>query len=147
MDAKLEKILTLVQKPGRYTGGELNSVVKAVEDVDIRFAFCFPDTYEIGMSHLGLKILYSLINDREDSWCERFFAPDSDMEEQLKFNNIPLFSIESKTPLYDFDVIGFTLQYELSFSTLLYSSDSKSESTKKALLVLRKYVCLLAAFI
>ena len=123
MDAKLEKILTLVQKPGRYTGGELNSVVKAVEDVDIRFAFCFPDTYEIGMSHLGLKILYSLINDREDSWCERFFAPDSDMEEQLKLNNIPLFSIESKTPLYDFDVIGFTLQYELSFSTILNMLD------------------------
>lgn len=123
MDAKLEKILTKVQKPGRYTGGELNSVVKDVEGVDIRFAFCFPDTYEIGMSHLGLKILYSLINDRDDSWCERFFAPDTDMEEQLLENKLPLFSIESKSPLYDFDVIGFTLQYELSFSTILNMLD------------------------
>lgn len=123
MDAKLEKILPLVQKPGRYTGGELNSVMKSVDDVSLRFAFCFPDTYEIGMSHLGLKILYSLINDRDDAWCERFFAPAADMEEQMRLNNIPLFAIESKDPLGDFDVIGFTLQYELSFSTILNMLD------------------------
>ena len=123
MDAKLERILPLVQKPGRYTGGELNSVVKSADSVDLRFAFCFPDTYEIGMSHLGLKILYSLINDREDAWCERFFAPATDMEDLMRENNIPLFAIESKDPLTDFDVIGFTLQYELSFSTILNMLD------------------------
>ena len=83
---KIEKILPLVQKPARYTGGELNSVVKDKEKVDIRFAFCFPDTYEIGMSHLGLKILYGLINSRKNYWCERVFAPDSDMEEILRKN-------------------------------------------------------------
>ncbi len=123
MTEELERILPLVQKPGRYTGGELNSVVKSAEDVDIRFAFCFPDVYEIGMSHLGMKILYYLINEREDSWCERFFAPDTDMEEQLRANKLPLFSIESKTPLCQYDVIGFTLQYELSFSTILNMLD------------------------
>lgn len=123
MREDLERILPLVQKPARYTGGELNSVVKNAEDVDIRFAFCFPDTYEIGMSHLGLKILYSLINEREDAWCERFFAPADDMEAQLRDNNIPLFAVESKDPLGDFDIIGFTLQYELSFSTILNMLD------------------------
>ncbi len=119
MDAKLEKVLSAVQKPGRYTGGELNSVVKSADSVDIRFAFCFPDTYEIGMSHIGMKILYSLINDREDAWCERVFAPAPDMEEQMRANDIPLFAIESKDKLSDFDVIGFTLMYELSFSNIL----------------------------
>ena len=119
MDAKLEKVLSAVQKPGRYTGGELNSVVKSADSVDLRFAFCFPDTYEIGMSHLGMKILYSLINDREDAWCERVFAPAPDMEEQMRANGIPLFAIESKDKLSDFDVIGFTLMYELSFSNVL----------------------------
>ncbi|MBQ6752427.1 MAG: TIGR03960 family B12-binding radical SAM protein [Clostridia bacterium] len=119
MDAKLEKVLSAVQKPGRYTGGELNSVVKSADSVGLRFAFCFPDTYEIGMSHLGMKILYSLINDREDAWCERVFAPAPDMEEQMRANDIPLFAIESKDKLSDFDVIGFTLMYELSFSNVL----------------------------
>ena len=123
MDAKLEKILPLVQKPARYTGGELNSVVKGVNSVDLRFAFCFPDTYEIGMSHLGMKILYSLINERRDAWCERVFAPAADMEEQLRLHNIPLFAIESKDPLSSFDVIGFTLQYELSYTTILNMLD------------------------
>lgn len=120
---KIEKILPLVQKPGRYTGGELGSVIKKPEDVDIRFAFCFPDTYEIGMSHLGMKILYGLINEREDSYCERFFAPWTDMEAEMRKNEIPLFSIETKTPLSKYDVIGFTLQYELSFSTILNMLD------------------------
>lgn len=120
---KIEKILPLVQKPGRYTGGELGSVIKNPEDVDIRFAFCFPDTYEIGMSHLGMKILYGLINEREDSYCERFFAPWTDMEAEMRKNEIPLFSIETKTPLSKYDVIGFTLQYELSFSTILNMLD------------------------
>ncbi len=120
---KIEKILPRVQKPGRYTGGELGSVLKNPEEVAVRFAFCFPDTYEIGMSHLGMKILYGLINEREDAYCERFFAPWTDMEDEMRKNGVDLFSLETKTPLSDFDVIGFTLQYELSFSTILNMLD------------------------
>ena len=120
MDARLEKILPLVQKPGRYIGGELNSVEKDPAMVDMRFAFCFPDTYEIGMSHLGIKILYYLINEREDAYCERVFAPWLDMEEQMRSVGLPLFSLETGTPLSEFDLIGFTLQYEMSFTTCLY---------------------------
>ena len=120
---RIESILPLVQKPARYTGGELNSVVKDKSKVDVRFAFCFPDTYEIGMSHLGLKILYGLVNSKENYWCERVFAPDRDMEEQLRKNNIPLFALESRDSLKDFDVVGFTLQYELSFTNVLNMLD------------------------
>lgn len=120
---KIEKILSRVQKPGRYTGGELGSVLKNPEEVAVRFAFCFPDTYEIGMSHLGMKILYGLINEREDAYCERFFAPWTDMEDEMRKNSVDLFSLETKTPLSNFDVIGFTLQYELSFSTILNMLD------------------------
>lgn len=120
INPKIEKVLKNVQKPGRYTGGELNSVVKDPSSVTTRFAFCFPDTYEIGMSHLGMRILYSLINERTDAYCERFFAPWIDMEEQMQKNDIALFSCETKTPLSSFDIIGFTLQYELSFSTILH---------------------------
>ncbi|MBE6795122.1 MAG: TIGR03960 family B12-binding radical SAM protein [Ruminococcaceae bacterium] len=116
---KIEKILPLVQKPARYTGGELNSVVKNKKNTDIRFAFCFPDTYEIGMSHLGMKILYSLINSRENYWCERVFAPDVDMEEVMRENDIPLFALESRDALADFDVVGFTIQYELCYTNIL----------------------------
>ena len=115
----VEKILLKVQKPGRYVGGEMNSVVKNKEDVDVRFAFCFPDTYEIGMSHLGMKILYSLFNDVPYIWCERVFAPWLDMEEIMLERNIPLFALESGGPIIDFDFIGFTLQYELSFTNVL----------------------------
>ena len=120
MDARLETILPLVQKPGRYIGGELNSVEKDPSTVDMRFAFCFPDTYEIGMSHLGIKILYYLINEREDAYCERVFAPWLDMEEQMRKVGLPLFTLETGTPLSEFDLIGFTLQYEMSFTTCLY---------------------------
>ena len=116
---EVEKILLKVQKPGRYVGGELNSVIKDKSKVDLRYAFCFPDTYEIGMSHLGMKILYSLVNEREDAWCERVFAPWVDMEEQMRKNNIPLYALESGDPVKDFDMVGFTLQYELSFSNVL----------------------------
>lgn len=116
----VEKILLNVQKPGRYTGGELNSVIKDKDKVDIRFAFCFPDVYEVGMSHLGMKILYSQFNEREDIWCERVFAPWTDMEEQMRKNNIPLYALESGDSLDKFDLIGFTLQYELSFTNILY---------------------------
>lgn len=118
-----EKVLLKVQKPGRYVGGELNSVMKDKNDIDLRYAFCFPDTYEIGMSHLGMKILYSLVNKRDDAWCERVFAPWVDMEEQMRENNIPLFALESGDPVKDFDMVGFTLQYELSFSNVLNMLD------------------------
>ena len=123
MNKKTEKLLSMVQKPGRYTGGELNSVIKNPEDVDIRFAFCFPDTYEIGMSHLGMKILYSLLNKREDTWCERVFAPWVDMEELMRKNDVPLFALESSDEIKDFDVIGFTLQYELCYTNVLNMLD------------------------
>lgn len=120
---EVEKILQYVQKPARYAGGELNSVVKNADDVSLRYAFCFPDTYEIGMSHLGMKIIYGLVNEREDAWCERVFAPDSDMEEQMRKNNVPLFALESGDYIKDFDIIGFTLQYELSYTNVLNMLD------------------------
>lgn len=115
----VEKLLLKVQKPGRYVGGELNSVVKNPDEIDVRFAFCFPDTYEIGMSHLGMKILYSIFNDVPYIWCERVFAPWLDMEELMIERNIPLFGLESGEPITDFDFIGFTLQYELSYTNVL----------------------------
>ena len=120
---EIEKFLLKVQKPGRYTGGELNSVVKDKSKVDIRYAFCFPDTYEIGMSHLGMKILYSLVNAREDAWCERVFAPWVDMEEVMRENNIPLYALESGDAIKDFDILGFTMQYELSYTNVLNMLD------------------------
>lgn len=120
---RIEAILTKVQKPGRYAGGELNSVVKDKETVNIRFAFCFPDLYEVGMSHLGMKILYGLFNSQPDVWCERVFAPDADMEMQMRKNAIPLFGLESRDPIHTFDFIGFTLQYEMSFTTILHMLD------------------------
>jgi len=116
---KFEELLLSVQKPGRYTGGELNSVIKDKSKIDVRFAFCFPDTYEIGMSHLGMKILYSLFNKREDIWCERVFAPWVDFEQVMQENNIPLFALESQDPINIFDFVGFTLQYELSYTNVL----------------------------
>lgn len=120
---EVEKILQYVQKPARYVGGELNSVIKDVNKVDIRYAFCFPDIYEIGMSHLGMKILYGLVNEREDSWCERVFAPDIDMEEQMRKHNVPLFALESGDYIKDFDMIGFTLMYELCYTNMLNMLD------------------------
>ncbi|MBQ8576326.1 MAG: TIGR03960 family B12-binding radical SAM protein [Clostridia bacterium] len=123
LSEKIQKILLEVQKPGRYVGGELNSVVKNKDDVAVRYAFCFPDTYEIGMSHLGMKILYSVVNNRDDAWCERVFAPDNDMEEKMRENNVPLWALESGDSIKDFDLIGFTLQYELSFSNVLNMLD------------------------
>ena len=119
MNPQLEKIWMKVQKPGRYTGGELNSVVKDKSGVDVRFAFCFPDIYEVGMSHLGMKILYSLLNKMEGVWCERVFAPWTDMEAMMREAGIPLYGLESGDPVSDFDIIGFTLQYELSYSNVL----------------------------
>ncbi len=123
MKKEIEKILQYVQKPARYCGGELNSIIKDKEKIELRYAFCFPDLYEIGMSHLGMKILYSLVNSREDAWCERVFAPDSDMEEQMRKNKIRLFALESEDDIRDFDMIGFTLMYELSYTNVLNMLD------------------------
>ncbi len=115
----IENLMLSVTKPGRYSGGEIGSVIKDKEKIDVRFAFCFPDTYEIGMSHLGMKILYSQFNAREDIWCERCFAPWVDFERALRDNNIPLFTLESRDYVKDFDIVGFTLQYELSFTNVI----------------------------
>ncbi len=120
---KIEKHLLEVQKPSRYIGGEVGSVIKDKSKVDVRFAFCFPDTYDIGMSHLGMKILYSLTNERENYWCERCFAPGLDFEEIMRKNDIPLYALESLDPIKDFDFIGFTLQYELSYTGVLNMLD------------------------
>lgn len=116
---EIETFLLDVQKPGRYVGGELNSTVKRKEDVDVRFAFCFPDTYEIGMSHLGIKILYGAMNEVPYFWCERVFAPWVDMEAKMIEHGVPLYALESGDPVKDFDFIGFTLQYELSYTNVL----------------------------
>jgi radical SAM family uncharacterized protein len=118
-----EEILLRVTKPARYIGGEINMVKKNPENVDIRFAFCFPDVYEIGMSHLGLEILYYFFNRREDTYCERVFAPWTDMEEIMREEKIPLFALESFDPLNKFDFIGFTLQYEMSYTNLINMLD------------------------
>ncbi|MGN0993630.1 MAG: TIGR03960 family B12-binding radical SAM protein [Butyricicoccus sp.] len=119
----LEQILPRVQKPARYVGGEWGSIQKNKEEVDLRIAFCFPDTYEVGMSHLGSRILYGLLNDQEGIWCERVFAPWIDMEREMRDAGIPLYVLESGDPLCDFDIIGFTLQYELSFTNILNMLD------------------------
>ena len=120
---KIEKHLLSIQKPSRYIGGEVGSVVKDKSRVDVRFAFCFPDTYDIGMSHLGMKILYSLTNERENYWCERCFAPGVDFEKIMRENDIPLYALESLDPIRDFDFIGFTMQYELSYTNVLNMLD------------------------
>ncbi|MCG4578674.1 TIGR03960 family B12-binding radical SAM protein [Clostridium cochlearium] len=119
MNFNLDDILYKVEKPGRYIGEEFNSYIKDKEKVDIRFAFCFPDVYEVGMSHLGMKILYYTMNKREDTYCERAFAPWPDMEKELRNNNIPLFTLETKDSLSKFDFVGFTLQYEMSYTNIL----------------------------
>ena len=120
---KIEKHLLSVQKPSRYIGGEVGSIIKDKSKVDVRFAFCFPDTYDIGMSHLGMKILYSLTNMRENYWCERVFAPSEDFETIMRENDIPLYALESLDPIRDFDFIGFTMQYELSYTNVLNMLD------------------------
>ena len=120
---KIEKHLLEVQKPSRYIGGEVGSIIKDKSKISVRFAFCFPDTYDIGMSHLGMKILYSLTNERENYWCERCFAPGEDFEEIMRKNDIPLYALESLDPIKDFDFIGFTMQYELSYTNVLNMLD------------------------
>jgi radical SAM family uncharacterized protein/radical SAM-linked protein len=121
--AELDLILPLVEKPARYVGGEWNAVLKTSAEIDTRIALCFPDTYEIGMSHLGLKILYSLLNKHERWAAERVYAPWPDMEARLRERGIPLLSLESYTPLHDFDVVGFSLQYEMTYTNVLTMLD------------------------
>ncbi|ARE87339.1 Radical SAM superfamily protein [Clostridium formicaceticum] len=134
---EIHDLLYRVEKPARYLGNELNSIHKTITEKTIRYAFCFPDIYEVGMSHLGMQILYHLINTVEDVYCERVFAPALDMEVEMSNNNIPLFALESRQPIKHFDFIGFTLQYELSYSNILnmlhlagvpiYSKERKEE--------------------
>ena len=123
MEQRLERILSRVQKPARYTGGEYNAVIKDKAEIDIRFALCFPDTYEIGMSNLGCRILYGVMNREPDIWCERSFAPWGDMEEEMRKAEIPLYALESGDPLAQFDAIGFSLGYEMAYSNVLNMLD------------------------
>ena len=119
MTELLQRILPTVQKPARYTGGEFNEIKKNKEDVRVRVAFCFPDTYEIGMSNLGMRILYGVMNQMEGVWCERVFAPWGDMESAMRANNLPLWALESQDPVKDFDMIAFTIGYEMAYSNIL----------------------------
>lgn len=119
MTELLQRLLPTVQKPARYTGGEYNQVVKPLSEVDTRVAFCFPDTYELGMSNLGMRILYGVMNEMPGVWCERVFAPWGDMEEAMKAHNLPLWALESQDPIKDFDMIAFTIGYEMSYSNVV----------------------------
>ncbi|MBQ2118662.1 MAG: TIGR03960 family B12-binding radical SAM protein, partial [Clostridia bacterium] len=120
---ELTELFPLVQKPGRYTGGEYNICMKDKSAVNLRFAFCFPDSYEIGMSNLGLQVLYHCLNLAPDVWCERVFAPWPDMEDRMRENSVPLFAWESRDPIRTFDIVAFTLQYELCYSNVLNMLD------------------------
>ena len=120
---ELDDILYRVTRPARYTGGEWNSIIKDWEQTPVRIALAYPDLYEVGMSNLGLSIIYELLNAQPEVLAERFFAPWPDMEEQLRTRNIPLFSLESKRPLKEFDAIGFSLGYELTYTNVLNALD------------------------
>lgn len=119
MDKRLERILPKVQKPARYTGGEYNQIIKSKDEVELRMAFCFPDTYEIGMSNLGMGILYHTMNTLPFVWVERVFAPWGDMYEQMKENNIPLYALESGDPISEHDILAFSIGYEMAYTTVL----------------------------
>ena len=123
LDKRLERIVPRVQKPARYTGGEYNAVKKDPAQVDTRIAFCFPDTYEIGMSNLGMRILYGVMNNMEGVWCQRVFAPWGDMEEEMRRAQIPLFALESGEPIADFDIVAFSVGYEMAFTAILNMLD------------------------
>lgn len=118
-----DEILMSIEKPARYIGGEYNSVMKDKEQVDVRFCMCFPDVYEIGMSHLGIQILYDMFNRREDTWCERVYSPWPDLHKVMKEQHIPLFALESQDPLKEFDFLGITLQYEMCYTNILQVLD------------------------
>lgn len=119
MDKRLERILPKVQKPARYTGGEYNQIIKSKDEVELRMAFCFPDTYEIGMSNLGMGILYHTMNTLPFVWVERVFAPWGDMYEQMKENNVPLYALESGDPISEHDILAFSIGYEMAYTTVL----------------------------
>lgn len=132
MTKELERILPLVQKPARYTGGEYRAVVKDKEKVNFRVAFCFPDTYEIGMSNLGMRILYGVMNNIPEVWCERVFAPWGDMEEQMRSHHIPLYGLESGDPIGDFDIIAFSVGYEMAYTNVLNMLDLAGVPVRRA---------------
>ena len=115
----LQRVYTTVQKPARYTGGEYNEIKKNLDDVRVRVAFCFPDTYEIGMSNVGMRILYGVMNEMDGVWCERVFTPWSDMQEAMQKHDLPLWALESQDPVKDFDMIAFTIGYEMSYTNIL----------------------------
>ena len=119
MTQLLQRILPTVQKPARYTGGEYNEIKKNLDEVRVRVAFCFPDTYEIGMSNVGMRILYGVMNEMEGVWCERVFAPWGDMEDAMRAHNLPLWALESQDPVKNFDMIAFTIGYEMCYTNIL----------------------------
>ena len=123
MDQKLERLLLRVQKPARYTGGEYHAIKKEMAQVELRLALCFPDTYEIGMSNLGMRILYGVLNEQPWLWCERVFAPWTDMEQEMRQAGLPLFALESGDPVRDFDIFAFSLGYEMCYTTVLNQLD------------------------
>ena len=118
-----DEILLKIDKPARYLGNEINAVMKDKNKVDIRFAMCFPDVYEIGMSHLGIQILYDMFNQREDVWCERVYSPWTDLDKIMREQNIPLFALESQDPIREMDFLGVTLQYEMAYTNVLQILD------------------------
>ncbi len=123
MTEKLQRILPTVQKPARYTGGEYNEIKKDLADVRVRVAFCFPDTYEIGMSNVGMRILYGVMNEMDGVWCERVFAPWGDMEDAMRANDLPLWALESQDPVKNFDMIAITIGYEMCYTNILNMLD------------------------
>ena len=118
-----DDILMKIEKPARYIGNEVNAVVKDKSGVNVRFAMCFPDVYEIGMSHLGIQILYDMFNSMEDVWCERVYSPWVDLDKIMREENIPLFALESQDPIKEFDFLGITIQYEMCYTNILQVLD------------------------
>lgn len=118
-----DEILLQIEKPARYIGNEVNSVMKDPSKVDVRFAMCFPDVYEIGMSHLGIQIIYDMLNRRDDIWCERVYSPWTDLDKLMRKKKIPLFALESQSPITDFDFLGITIQYEMCYTNILQVLD------------------------
>ena len=114
-----DEILLSIEKPARYIGNEVNMVKKDLSEINIRFAMCFPDVYEIGMSHLGIQILYDMLNQRDDVYCERVYSPWTDLDKIMREHNIPLFALESQDPIKDFDFLGITIQYEMCYTNIL----------------------------
>lgn len=118
-----DDILMKIEKPARYIGNEVNAVVKDLNNIDVRFCMCFPDVYEIGMSHLGIQILYGMLNSWDDVWCERVYSPWVDLDAIMRKENIPLFALESQDPVKDFDFLGITIQYEMCYTNILQVLD------------------------